>query len=69
MVEMGRSMERHEDLEWHREARRWERAVPQPHVVDKKQERYYGNEDPSSSPDHPAQGPSTREISLHNFWL
>ena len=51
------------DAETHR------RGVPQPHVVDKNQEGYLDTRDPSSTPDHPAQGSSARKISLHNFWL
>ena len=44
-------------------------VVPHPQVVDKNGRDTLGARDPSRSPDHPAEGPSTRKISSHNFWL
>ena len=43
--------------------------IPNPHVVDIKQRDVLGAREPSSTPDHPAQGSSARKISPHNFWL
>ena len=59
-VESHEEAHRHEDMEW---------VVLYPCVVDKNGEGYLGARDPSSIPDHPSQGSSTRKVSPYNFWL